>query len=98
MPNQPNILWIVTTQWRASATGYAGDANALTPWLDGLASEAVNYTQAVTPHPLGPQARAALLTGQLCPENGVSGYWDTLPIYAEKKNPSGLPAIASAKA
>ena len=72
------------------ATGYAGDANARTPWLDGLASEAVNYTQAVTPHPLGPQARAALLTGKQCPENGVKGYWDALPIYDEKKNPSGL--------
>lgn len=77
--NRSNILWIVTTQWRAQATGYAGDANARTPWLDGLASEAVNYTQAVTPHPLGPQARAALLTGKLCPENGVKGYWDALP-------------------
>lgn len=85
MPAQSNILWIVTTQWRAQATGYAGDANARTPWLDGLASEAVNYTQAVTPHPLGPQARAALLTGRLCPENGVSGYWDALPVYQEEK-------------
>ena len=65
MPEQPNILWILTTQWRAQATGYARDPNARTPWLDGLASEAVNYTQAVTPHPLGPQARAALLTGKL---------------------------------
>src|ERR1043166_2071646 len=82
MAAQPNILWIVTTQWRASATGYAGDGNALTPWLDGLASESVNFTQAVTPHPLGPQARAALLTGQLCPENGMSGYWDALPAKA----------------
>jgi arylsulfatase A-like enzyme len=79
----------VTTQWRAQATGYAGDANARTPWLDGLASESVNYAQAVTPHPLGPQARAALLTGKLCPENGVSGYWDPLPIYDEKKSPPG---------
>jgi arylsulfatase A-like enzyme len=40
MPARPNILWIVTTQWRAQATGYAGDVNARTPWLDGLASEA----------------------------------------------------------
>lgn len=79
MPRQPNILWIVTTQWRAQACGYAGDPNASTPWLDGLASESINYTQAVTPHPLGPQARAALLTGKLCPENGVSDYWDPLP-------------------
>jgi arylsulfatase A-like enzyme len=79
MAAPPNILWIVTTQWRAQATGYAGDPNARTPWLDGLAAEAVNYAQAVTPHPLGPQARAALLTGRLCPENGVADYWDPLP-------------------
>lgn len=91
MATQPNILWIITTQWRAQATGYAGDLNARTPWLDGLASEAVNFTQAVTPHPLGPQARAALLTGRLCPENGVKGYWDALPVYDEKKNLRGAP-------
>ncbi len=82
MANRPNILWIVTTQWRAMATGYAGDLNARTPWLDGLAAEAVHFTQAITPHPLGPQARAALLTGKLCPENGVKGYWDALPAKA----------------
>jgi arylsulfatase A-like enzyme len=75
----PNILWIVTTQWRAQAFGHAGDPNARTPWLDGLAAEAVDFRQATTPHPLGPQARAALLTGRLCPENGVRGYWDPLP-------------------
>jgi arylsulfatase A-like enzyme len=82
MAAAPNILWIVTTQWRAQACGYAGDPNARTPWVDGLASEAVNFTQAVSPHPLGPQARAALLTGRLCPENGVRSYWDPLPIAA----------------
>jgi len=82
MAGQPNILWIVTTQWRAQACGFAGDPNARTPWLDGLASEAVNYSEAVTPHPLGPQARAALLTGKLCPANGVAGYWDPLPVQA----------------
>jgi arylsulfatase A-like enzyme len=79
MKPRPNILWLVTTQWRAQAGGFAGDPNARTPWLDGLASEAVNYAQAVTPHPLGPQARAALLTGRLCPENGVTNYFDPLP-------------------
>ena len=82
MAGQPNILWILTTQWRAMATGYTGDVNARTPWLDGLASEAVDFSQATTPHPLGPQARAALLTGKLCPENGVRGYWDALPATA----------------
>jgi arylsulfatase A-like enzyme len=75
----PNILWIVTTQWRAQATGYAGDPNARTPQLDALAAESVDYAQAVTPHPFGPFARAAMLTGILSPENGVRDYFDPLP-------------------
>ncbi len=75
----PNILWVVTTQWRAQACGYAGDPNARTPHLDALAAESVNYTQAVTPHPFGPMARAALLTGVASPENGVRDYFDALP-------------------
>ena len=79
MKTRPNILWIVTTQWRASATGYAGDPNARTPCLDALAAESVNYTQAVTPHPFGPFARAAMLTGVASPENGVRDYFDPLP-------------------
>ncbi len=76
---RPDLLWIITTQWRAQATGYAGDPNARTPHLDVLASEGVNYTQAVTPHPFGPFARAALLTGVPSPRNGVVDYYDALP-------------------
>ncbi len=76
---RPNILWIVTTQWRAQALGSAGDVNARTPWLDRLAAESVNFTQAVTPHPFGPFARAALLTGVPSPANGVRDYFDGLP-------------------
>jgi arylsulfatase A-like enzyme len=75
----PNILWIVTTQWRAQAFGFAGDCNARTPRLDALAAEGVNFDQAVTPHPFGPFARAALLTGVPCPGNGVRDYFDPLP-------------------
>jgi len=76
---RPDILWIVTTQWRAQATGYAGDPNARTPSLDALAARSVNFAQAVTPHPFGPFARAAMLTGVLSPENGVRDYFDSLP-------------------
>lgn len=79
MARPPNILWIVTTQWRAQACGYAGDGQARTPVLDALASQATNYTQAVTPHPFGPFARAALLTGVPSPANGVGDYFDPLP-------------------
>ncbi|MEO0054601.1 MAG: hypothetical protein RLZZ50_548 [Verrucomicrobiota bacterium] len=78
---KPDILWIVTTQWRAQACGYVGDPNACTPALDALAADpsTVNYAQAVTPHPFGPFARAAMLTGVPSPENGVRDYWDALP-------------------
>jgi arylsulfatase A-like enzyme len=69
----------VTTQWRAQAAGYAGDPNARTPHLDVLAAESVNYAQAVTPHPFGPFARAAMYTGVPAPANGVRGYFDPLP-------------------
>lgn len=79
---QPNILWILTTQWRAQACGYAGDENARTPVLDALAARSVNYAQAVTPHPFGPFARAALLTGVPSPQNGVRDYFDALPAEA----------------
>lgn len=82
MPPKPNILWIVTTQWRAQAFGFAGDPNARTPCLDQFARESVNYVQAVTPHPFGPFARAAMLTGVYSPENGVSDYYDPLPVTA----------------
>ncbi|MEY4488969.1 MAG: hypothetical protein RIQ79_1477, partial [Verrucomicrobiota bacterium] len=84
MSAPPDIIWLVTTQWRAQACGYAGDPNARTPALDALSADAatVNYAQAVTPHPFGPFARAALLTGVPSPENGVRDYFDALPATA----------------
>jgi len=79
----PNILWIVTTQWRAQALGSAGDPNLKnrTPCLDALARDphTLNFAQAVTPHPFGPFARAAMLTGVPSPENGIRDYYDPLP-------------------
>src|ERR1044071_208293 len=79
MSRPPNLLWIVTTQWRAQALGFAGDPNARTPHLDALSLDVIRFTQAVTPHPLGPFARAALLTGIPSPANGVRDYFDPLP-------------------
>jgi len=76
---RPNILWIVATQWRAQACGYAGDPNARTPCLDALAAGGTHFSQAVTPHPFGPFARAAMLTGRPSPQNGVKEYFDPLP-------------------
>jgi arylsulfatase A-like enzyme len=76
---RPNILVVVTTQWRAQACGYSGDANARTPRLDALAAGSMDFTQAVTPHPFGPFARAAILTGVESPRNGIRDYFDPMP-------------------
>ena len=31
---KPNVVYILTDQWRAKATGYNGDPNAITPNID----------------------------------------------------------------
>jgi arylsulfatase A-like enzyme len=82
MSRPPNILWLVTTQWRAQATGVAGDLNVRTRCFDALAAVGRHYSQAVTPHPFGPWARAALLTGLPSPRNGIRDYFDPLPAQA----------------
>ena len=76
---RPNVVVVMTTQWRARATGYGGDGNAATPFIDSLAEESIDFFQAITPHPMGVFARAAFLTGIPCPENGVVDYFDPLP-------------------
>lgn len=74
-----DVTVILTTQWRASALGFAGDPNVRTPHLDLLAERGLWLKQAVTPHPFGVFARAAFLTGKFCPGNGVEDYYDPLP-------------------
>lgn len=68
---QPNILLILADQWRAQATGYAGDPNVKTPHLDRLERESVNFTQAVSGMPVCSPARASLLTGQRALTHGI---------------------------
>lgn len=63
---KPNILFIFADQWRAQATGYAGDPNlpGKTPHLDSLAKQGINFTHAVSGMPVCTPYRASLLTGQ----------------------------------
>lgn len=79
---RPDVLVVLTSQWRGQATGFAGDPNARTPCLDRLAEQGTWFPQAVTPHPFGVFARAAFLTGRRCPANGIRDYYDPLPARA----------------
>ena len=61
-----NMVYVFSDQWRAQATGYAGDPNLIgkTPNLDRLAAESVNLTHAVSTCPVCTPYRASMLTGQ----------------------------------
>jgi len=61
----PNFLIIMTDQQAWDAVGYSGNKAIITPNLDRLASEGVNFTHAVTPCPVCVPARTSILTGRL---------------------------------
>ena len=71
MAAQPNVVLVFGDQWRAQATGYAGDPNVKTPNLDRLAAESIHATHAVSGCPVCSPARASLITGQRPLTHGV---------------------------
>ncbi|WP_347838243.1 sulfatase [uncultured Draconibacterium sp.] len=79
---KPNIVYILTDQWRAQALGYAGDPNVKTPNLDKFASEAVNFVNAVSVCPVCTPHRAALLTGRYPTSTGM--FFNDLYLPAEE--------------
>lgn len=68
---RPNLVFVLADQWRAQATGYAGDTNVRTPNLDKLAAESVNFSNAVSGCPVCCPYRASLLTGRYPLTHGV---------------------------
>ncbi len=69
--SHPNMLFVFADQWRADATGYSGDQNVQTPNLDRLATQAVNFTHAVSGCPVCCPFRASLMTGRRPLSHGV---------------------------
>jgi len=68
---KPNVIYLLADQWRGSALGYAGDPNVKTPFLDGLAAESINFTNAVSVSPVCTPYRAALMTGRYPTTTGM---------------------------
>ena len=68
---KPNVLYILVDQWRAQATGYAGDVNAITPNLDKLANESINVRNAISGMPVCTPYRASLMTGRYPLSTGI---------------------------
>jgi len=70
-PGRPNIVYVLADQWRACATGYAGDPNVKTPNLDTLASTSINFENAISVCPVCTPYRSALLTGRYPMSTGM---------------------------
>ena len=70
---KPNIVFVLSDQWRAQATGYNSDSNLIgkTPNLDKMAAEGVNFRNAVSVTPVCTPYRAALLTGKFPTTTGM---------------------------
>lgn len=64
-PQRPNILWL-SCEDIGPALGCYGEAHAITPELDALASQGVRYTRAFTIAGVCAPCRSSIITG-LCP-------------------------------
>jgi len=71
MVSKPNVIYILTDQWRGSALGYAGNPDVKTPNLDRFSKQSVNFTNAVSVLPVCTPHRASLLTGRFPTTTGM---------------------------
>lgn len=68
---KPNLLVILTDQWRGQALGFEGREPVLTPVLDEFAGQSLVLQQAVANYPLCSPSRAMFLTGRYPFKNQV---------------------------
>lgn len=68
---RPNLVFVLADQLGTTRCGYAGDAKARTPVLDGLAARGIDFRQAVSNTPVCAAYRASLLTGKYTTTTGM---------------------------
>ena len=69
---RPNLLFILADQLGYQRCGYAGDKNARTLNIDKLASQAVDFQNAVSNMPVCSAYRASLFTGKYTTSTGMA--------------------------
>ena len=68
---RPNILILYTDQQRWDALGANGNGEILTPNLDRLAAEGVNFDRYFVQNPVCMPSRVSFLTSQYCSQLGI---------------------------
>ena len=81
VPAKPNILWI-TCEDISPYLGCYGDAYAITPYLDRLASESIVYTNAYSTAPVCAPGRSCLITGLYATSTGTQHLRSEVPLPA----------------
>ncbi len=79
---KPNVVFVLTDQWRAQDLGFAGNDQVITPHLDNLAKDAVVFPNAVSNIPVCTPARASLMTGKYPLSHGL--FYNDKPLRSEE--------------
>ncbi|MCA9083925.1 MAG: sulfatase [Planctomycetaceae bacterium] len=69
--SRPNVLFILTDQWRFSAFGHSTDQVVRTPNIDRLGAEGTICTRAYACNPVCTPNRSCLLTGRYSHQTGM---------------------------
>lgn len=77
---QPNIVFLFSDQQRFDTLGVNGQPLDVTPHLDELAFEGVNFERAYTPQPVCGPARSCLQSGLFATETGCFVNGISLPV------------------
>ncbi|MGY6648018.1 sulfatase family protein [Wenyingzhuangia sp. IMCC45574] len=78
----PNVVFVLTDQWRAHDLGFAGNEQVITPNLNNLSKEAVVFTNAISNVPVCTPARASLMTGKYPLSHGL--FYNDKPLKSEE--------------
>jgi len=68
---RPNLVYVFADQLRRQSCGYAGDGRARTPHIDRLATQGVDFRNAVSSTPVCAAYRASLFTGKHTTTTGM---------------------------
>ncbi len=69
--DKPNVIFILTDQWRSTAFGYAGNTVVKTPNIDKFSEEAIIFKNCVSVCPVCTPYRASLITGKYPTSTGM---------------------------
>jgi arylsulfatase len=89
MPQQPNILLIITDQQRGDCLSSAGHPVLLTPNMDAIGGAGARFSRAYVTCPSCIAARRSILSGQFPRTHGMVGYADGV----EWNAPPTLPGV-----